>query len=77
MTRPIFNSYDMNDQRMTITGCRSTKMQDDAILYNLRHTWGEQVAHLSDAELVNTYDEFAASDWFGNNDERFMEWVKA
>lgn len=72
---PIFNDYDANGYRTNCVGCRSSRTEDEAICYNLRHTWGARVAHLSDTELVNEYDRFAMSDMFGNNDERWMEWL--
>ncbi len=73
---PIFNSYDEHGYRQTIVGCRSSRMQDDNLLYNLRTTWKEDLAGYSDSHVINMYDEFAMSDMFGNNDERWLEWVK-
>lgn len=72
---PIFNDYDEQGYRTSITGCRSSRIADDNLVYNLRFRWPVELDGFSDAELVNHYDEFALSDWFGNNDERFLEWL--
>lgn len=72
----IFNSYDENGYRVTITGCRSSKIEDESIVDNLRFRWAAELKDLSDANLVNIYDEFAASDMFGNNDEMFLEFLE-
>lgn len=77
MAMSIFNSYDEKGYRLTITNCRSSKIQDEAIVYNLRFRWPNELSEISDAELVNIYDCFAASDDFGNNDEKFLEYMNA
>ena len=70
-----FNNYDERGYRVTSTGCRSHRVEDEALLYNLRFKYPEY-CHLGDAVLINLYDEFALSDQFGNNDENFPQWVK-
>jgi hypothetical protein len=75
MTSP-FNSYDENGYRETITGCKSSKIEDEAIIYNLRFRWEKELAEYSDAQIVNLYDEFALSEMWGDNDERFLEFIK-
>lgn len=72
---PIFNDYDDNGYRRSVTGCRSSRTEDEAIVYNIRATWGALVADMSDQQIVNEYDEFAMSDMWGNNDERWPEWL--
>ena len=72
----IFNSYDENGVRITVTGCTSTKTADDNLLYNLRFRWKDAVAHISDAALINAYDEFSLTDMFGDNDARFLDFIK-
>lgn len=75
MAKPdIFNDYDEDGFRTTRMGNRSHRAADNAIRDNLRFAF-PQYAEQSDQWLVNQYDEFAASDMFGNNDERFPEFV--
>lgn len=76
MSKLIFNDYDENGFRTNIAGCRSSVTEDNAIVSNLRFRWPKELEHLSDVALVNEYDKFAISDWFGNNDERFLDWIK-
>ena len=75
MKPPIFNDYDEKGFRTNICGCRSSRTEDDAIAYNLRFRWKKELEEVSDQKLVNAYDEFAMSDMFGDNDERFLEWL--
>lgn len=70
-----FNSYDKNGFRTTVNGSRSSRAADEAIISNLRFRWADELKHMSDVELVNAYDEFALSEIFGNNDERFLEFL--
>lgn len=70
---PIFNDYDEQGYRRNICGNRSTKIEDEAIVRNLRFRWKDELADTNDQSLVNCYDEFAMSDMFGSNDERFLE----
>lgn len=72
---PIFNNYDDNGVRTSITGCRSTRIEDEAIVSNLRFRWAKELENYTDAQLVNEYDEFALSELFGDNDERFLQWL--
>lgn len=71
----IFNDYNAQGYRVTITGSRSSRAEDNAILYNLRFKFGARIALISDQGLVNAYDEFALSDMFGGNDEHFLEFL--
>lgn len=73
---PPFNDYNKDGYRINRHGNRSSIIEDKAIVYNLRFAHGEAVAHLSDAALVNCYDDFFWSDMHGDNDERFPEFVK-
>jgi len=75
MRTPIFNDYDSQGYRTTINGCRSSKTADESLVHNLRHRWPTELAEYSDQKLVNEYDEFALSDDFGNNDEKFLDWI--
>lgn len=72
---PIFNDYDANGYRMTITGARSSRTEDDNLLYNLRFRYGALIAFMSDTQVVNCYDEFASTDMFRDNDARFLEFL--
>ena len=74
MTSP-FNDYDSAGYRVNHMGCKTSKIEDEAIIDNLRRRWPEQLVDISDATLVNEYDSFALSDQFGDNDERFLAWL--
>lgn len=77
MTKPpIFNNYNEDGFRVTINGHRSSRIADETIVYNLRFKWQVELAEVSDAELVNIYDEFAMTEGFGNNDEGFLPFLK-
>lgn len=76
MTKPdIFNDYDEHGYRRNAAGSRSSRTEDNAIVYNLRFRWPTELGEVSDQMLLNAYDTFAMSDWFGGNDERFLEWL--
>lgn len=74
--RSPFNDYDTTGHRVNSQGCSTTRTEDEAILTNLRHRWPEQLAKFSDATIINDYDAFALTNWFGDNDERFLEWME-
>lgn len=74
--RSPFNDYDERGYRTTRRGNRSSRIEDEAILYNLRTRWPKELEHLSDQMLIDTYDDFARSDMFGDNDARFLEWME-
>lgn len=80
--KTIFNTYDENGYRRNINGNRSSRTEDNAIEYNLRVAWGNLVKDMTDSELVNAYDLFSVLaddngvDYFGNNDERFPEFLR-
>jgi hypothetical protein len=71
----IFNDYDANGYRTNAAGCRSSRIEDEAIVYNLRSRWPKELEAMSDQALLNTYDQFALSEDFGDNDAKFLEWV--
>lgn len=71
------HTYDQDGKRRTITGSTSTKVADDSILANLRRRWPSELDGITDSQLLDEYDQFAASDWFGDNDARFLEWIGA
>lgn len=57
MTRPpIFNDYNEDGYRLTVTNCRSSRTEDEAIVYNLRFRFKDMIDHISDQMLVNEYD---------------------
>lgn len=72
----IFNDYDDQGYRRTVTGAKSSKIEDQAIVRNLRVRWPKELENISDQRLVNEYDEFAMSEMFGNNDENFLAWLE-
>jgi len=56
-----------------------TKYREQTIKYivpNLRHRWKEELKHLSDDELAQLYEDFSLSVDAGDNDAKFLEWVK-
>lgn len=67
----IFNDYNADGYRRNINGNRSHYAEDEAIVRNLRYRFPNLLSNRSDQFIVNAYDEFAASDMFGDNDERF------
>lgn len=73
---PIFNDYDEHGRRVSATGNRSTKIEDEAIVYNLRTRWRKELEDLTDSQLVNAYDHFALDESFGDNDEHFLEFLR-
>lgn len=72
--------FNYNDEgyRTTITGHKSHIRTDQNIRDNLRFAWKgySAIDRLTDEELLNIYDEFAMSDYFGDNDARFAEFVE-
>jgi hypothetical protein len=72
----IFNDYSEAGYRVNIVGCRSSFIEDNNIVYNLRQRWPNELEGLSDVVLVNEYDQFAMSEMFGDNDARFLEWLE-
>lgn len=72
---PIFNDYNTSGFRVTVTGNRSHRTEDEAIVYNLRFKWAKELEGVSDQVLVNAYDEFAMSEDFGDNDSKFLAYL--
>ena len=72
-----FNDYDADGFRINRRGSRTSRIADEAIIRNLRYRWPKELSEISDAELVNEYDDFALSDQWGNNDENFLAWIDA
>lgn len=52
------------------------EFRDAALLRNLRSAHGSAVAVYSDDKLVEIYNDFFLSEYSGNNDERFLEFIK-
>ena len=73
---PAFNDYDENGFRINKHGNRTSRTQDDSIIYNMRFKHRNELAKYSDAEVVNLYDDFFWSEFHGDNDERFLEFLK-
>ena len=44
------------------------------LTYNLRYRWKEELAPYDDCTLYFLYNDFALSEDFGNNDEKFPNW---
>lgn len=51
------------------------KFRNEMLLYNLRFRWKNELAHIADRRLVQLYDDFAVSEFYGNNDEHFLQFV--
>lgn len=45
------------------------------LVANLRYRWPHLCERYTNAELLSLYDDFAVSVDFGNNDEKFPEWL--
>ena len=75
MTKSPFNDYDENGIRKNINGNLTSRTADENLLYNLRFKFPE-LDKFGDAQLINGYDDFALSEDFGNNDEKFVEWME-
>jgi len=72
----MFNDYDENGYRTNKNGNRSSRIEDAAIVSNLRFRWPQELAEFNDVALINAYDDFVYSDMWGDNDERFLDWIK-
>ena len=48
-----------------------------AVIRNLRRRWPTELSRFTDMELLNEYGQFMMSDYSGDNDARFLEWVGA
>ena len=71
----LFNDYDENGYRINKYGNRSSRTEDNAIVYNMRHKHPQELAKYSDVEIVNLYDDWFWDERHGNNDERFLEFL--
>lgn len=54
----------------------ATKFANQMLVNNLRFRWSSELKHLTDAQLVALYDDFAISEYYGNNDENFLKYIK-
>lgn len=54
----------------------ATKLANDALVRNLRSRWSKELEKYTDIELIQVYDDFATSEDWGNNDEKFLEFIK-
>lgn len=52
------------------------KFRDEALVRNLRFAHGSAVAMYSDNKLVEIYNDFFLSEYVGDNDARFLEFIK-
>lgn len=73
----IFNDYDEHGWRMNSNGNKSSRTEDNAIVYNLRFAYKERLKPYSDQQILNTYDLFATSEDFGDDDLWFNNWLTA
>lgn len=51
------------------------KPGDRNVVDNLRRRWPAELAKIDDEELAREYDYFSQSELYGNNDERFLEYI--
>lgn len=52
------------------------EFRNAVLVRNLRFAHGSAVALYSDAKLVEIYNDFFLSEYVGNNDARFLEFIK-
>jgi len=52
-------------------------MFNRAVIRNLRRRWPKELEHLTNELLVSEYSQFMISDYSGDNDARFLEWIGA
>lgn len=48
---------------------------DRNIVSNLRHRWSEELKKFTDEQIAEDYRDFSQSDYYGDNDARFLEWM--
>lgn len=72
----IFNDYDADGWRINAANCRTSRTQDNAIVYNLRFTYKDGLKDISDQQILNSYDLFAVSEDFGDDDIWFKHWLE-
>lgn len=46
------------------------------VLHNLRYRWVKELERYSDEQVASAYEEFSMSEDYGNNDEKFLEWIE-
>lgn len=51
------------------------RLTDANIVFNLRSRWPKNLKRFTDLELASEYSDFGQSEYFGNNDEKFLEWL--
>lgn len=51
------------------------KNSDKNVVDNLRHKFSDLLTGYSDEKIAEEYGHFSTSDYYGNNDERFIEWL--
>lgn len=54
----------------------ATKLANENLVRNLRLRWTQELSCYLDGELIRMYDDFAISEDYGNNDEKFLEFIK-
>ena len=52
------------------------KESDKNIVGNIRQRWSNLSTNFTDFQLAHLYSEFSQSEDFGNNDEKFHEWLE-
>lgn len=50
-------------------------MKEDFIVYNLRHRWGDQLAHVQDWRLVVLYHDYVEKELY-KGEKSFLEYVQ-
>lgn len=59
---------------MTLTP-EQRRFRDEQLLRNLRYTF-PGLGNITDSKLIEIYNDFAISEYYGNNDERFLEFIQ-
>lgn len=52
------------------------RFRNEALLRNLRQRWKQELSHLTDNQVITIYDDFAVSEYHGNNDEHFLQFIR-
>lgn len=53
----------------------ATDFANARLVENLRFRWRDALASYSDKAIIACYDDFALSEDWGNNDEKFPDWI--
>lgn len=75
-TSPFDNHYS-DGFRINSVGCRTSRVEDLAILNNLRFAFSTELAEVSDSALLDNYDTWNLDGAFTGDDSDFIAWAIA